>query len=135
MKNYPNSTILLYNFDYNLIGDTCSIYLISFSSHSFIFNVIANINQNNELKSRIVVFYAYFIQWFVYIIVLFIAYFSTFQNTNEIFIDRPNETIFMVIGKAIFCLGLICNIGMFYFTSKDCFQTIFNGGNKFNKAV
>ena len=134
-NNYSTSTILLYDFDFNKICNACAIYLFAFSNHPYIFNVLETIKRSNETKTRIIVFYAFYIQFFVYLAILFISYFSTFQNTNEIFIDRPNETIFMVIGKAIFCLGLICNIGMFYFTSKDCFQTIFNGGNKFNKAV
>ncbi len=100
MRNYSHSTIKLFDFNINGIGDSCSIYLFAFANHMYIFTVLNCMDEPHEIKSRIVVFYAYFIEFFVYIGVFFIAYFSTFQDTHEIFIDRPGETIFMTIGKA-----------------------------------
>ena len=135
LTNYPNAEILLYNFELNKITDSMAIYMFAFSNHSYIFTVLESIKQNSETKSRIVVFYAFFIQFFVYLGVLFIAYFSTFQDTYEIFIDRKDQSVFMIIGKAIFSVGLICHIGMLYFAIKETTRTSFNNGNVFSKNV
>jgi len=134
-NNYSTSTILLYDFDFNKICNACAIYLFAFSNHPYIFNVLETIKRSNETKTRIIVFYAFYIQFFVYLAILFISYFSTFQNTREIFIDRPNETVFMNIGKAFFSFGLICHIGMLYFSIKNIYENLLNRGNVFSKTM
>ena len=133
--NYSQSEIVYFNFDFNEIVNSCLMYLFAFSNHNFIFNVLESAKENSYEASRVVVFYAFYIMFAVYLAVLFIAYFSTFQQTNEIFIDRPNETFFMYIGKGFYSLALITHIGMLYFASKVSMQNLFNGGNVFNKTM
>ena len=135
LKNYSTAEILYFKFDFNEMVNACLIYLFAFSNHSYIFNVLESAKENSYAASRVIIFYAFYIMFGVYLAILFISYFSTFQETNEIFIDRPGETFFMYIGKGLFCLSLICHIGMLFFASKVSIQNVFNRGNVFSKPM
>ena len=66
---------------------------------------------------------------------MFIGYLSTFENTNEIYIDRPNEGQSILLGKTLYIVGLTCDIGLYYYISRPQLEYFFykNLTDNFNK--
>jgi hypothetical protein len=60
---------------------------------------------------------------------MFIGYFSTFDDTDDIYINRADQSIFMIFGKATFIILLICNIGLYYYMNRYEFESVFNPEN------
>lgn len=60
------------------------------------------------------------------------GYFSTYQETNEIFVDRMEEGIFMVVGKLLYVFSLSCHIGLYYYISRPSLEVLFNKSQQFS---
>ena len=54
-----------------------------------------------------------------YIVIITIGYFSTYELTPEIFLNRKGESMFMVIAKLFYCMIVICDIALGYYMSKS----------------
>jgi amino acid permease len=73
--------------------------------------------------------YSFNLQLFLFIGVMFIGYFSTFDQTEDIYINRADQSIFMVIGKAFFIILLLCNIGLYYYMNRNDFENLIKTEN------
>jgi amino acid permease len=107
------------------------MYIFCYSSHNAILNVIVEVKNVTKVKGRKIAKTAFYIEFFVYTTVLFVGYLSTFENTNEIFIDRPDQTIYLVVGKLLYIISLTCHIALFYFISRPSIEMLLNKGKRF----
>ena len=82
----------------------------------------------NPTKKRClkVATYSFNIEFYVYIIVILVGYLSTYQETKEIFIDRPWQSIFMLFGKLLYIISLTCHIGLYFYISRPSMEVLFN---------
>ncbi len=133
MENYKWDKILFYKFDDNILRVIC-LYFFAFGNHNSILNVLSDLNNPTKKRCLKVVNFSFNIEFYVYITVMIIGYFSTFQDTNEIFIDRPGQSIFLVLGKILYIISLICHIGLYYYFTKPSFEVLFNKSEKFNES-
>jgi hypothetical protein len=68
----------------------------------------------------------------VYFLVMVIGYFSTFDDTPDIFINREkDQSGFMVFGKLFFTIFLTICIGLCYYLNKSTFEWMFNKDEQF----
>jgi amino acid permease len=132
MKNYDWTKILFFKFDNNIIKIIC-LYFFAFGNHNIILDVLQDLSNPKKKRCLKVLNHSFNIQFYIYITVMFVGYFSTFQDTNEIFIDRQGQSIFLIIGKLFFNISLICNIGLYYYFSKPSFEVLFNNSEKFSE--
>lgn len=107
------------------------MFFFSFGNHNALLNVLKDINNPTFKRSKKVVVYSFYIEFYVYLFTMFIGYFSTFENTKEIFIDRHEQSFFLLIGKLFYVVALICHIGMYLYISKPSLELVFNKGNAF----
>ena len=79
--------------------------------------------------------YTFFGEFFVYIYLVIICFFSTYYHTsdNEIFLIRPNITFLMTLGQFFMVILMVCNISLYYFTTLPTLQFIFNEGEEFEE--
>lgn len=129
-QNYTYDKLLLWKFDWNVIKILC-MYIFSFATHNAVLNVISEAKEPTKEKGRKIVNYSFIAEVSTYVIVLFTGYLSTFDDTNEIFLDRPGQSIFLVIGKALYIISLTCHIGLFYFISRPSIEMLVNRGRLF----
>jgi amino acid permease len=104
-KNFAFENINWFDFNFNFIQIFC-IFFFAFGNHSTIMKVakLVRYTQGSE--------------YVIYLVTMIVGYFSTFDQTNEIYINRENQSIFMIIGKIIFMLVMICNVGLYYYIVK-----------------
>jgi amino acid permease len=108
------------------------MFFFSFGNHNAILNVVKDLNNPTKKRAQKVVRYSFYIEFYVYLSTMLIGYFSTFENTNEIFIDRHDQSFFLLFGKMFYVIALTCHIGMYYYISKPSLQHYFNNGDDFN---
>ncbi len=63
---------------------------------------------------------------------MYLGYFSTLDQTNDIYIDRPYQSIYMILGKMLYVIPLLCNVGLYYFITKPYLEILFNSSIKFS---
>jgi amino acid permease len=129
-QNYSFEKLKFFDLNINVIKVIC-MYVFSYANHNAILNVINELQSPSREKGEKIRKYSYFIEFFIYSTILYIGYFSTFDETNEIFIDRPGESAFMIVGKGLYIISLTCHIGLFYFISKPSMSVIINNGLPF----
>ena len=108
------------------------MYFFSFGNHNAVLNVVKDLNNPTKKRGKKVVLYSYYIEFFVYLTVMIIGYLSTYEETNELFIDRNDQSIFLLFGKFFYVIALTCHIGMFYYISIDSLQIFLNNGEEFS---
>jgi amino acid permease len=129
-ENYSLEKLKLWDFNINIVKTLC-MYFFAFANHNAILGVINEIKGQTEEKAYKIVKYTFQVELATYIIVLFTGYLSTFDETNEIFIDRPGVSIFLVIGKALYIITLTCHIGLYYFISRPSLEMAVHQGKRF----
>ena len=107
------------------------MFFFSFGNHNAILNVVKDLNNPTKRRGLKVVRYSFYIEFFVYLTVMLIGYLSTYEETNEIFIDRKNQSFFLIFGKMFYVIALTCHIGMFYYISKPSLQIYLTSGEDF----
>jgi amino acid permease len=132
MTNYHWTKIVFFKFDNNIIKVIC-LYFFAFGNHNIVLDVLQDLSNPKKKRCLKVVNYSFNIQFYIYITVMFLGYFSTFQDTNEIFIDREGQSIFLIFGKLLYNISLISNIGLYYYFSKPSFEVLFNDNEKFSE--
>jgi len=81
-----------------------------------------------------VLIYSFNIEFYVYLLIILVGYLSTFENTKEIFVDRPGGSIFMMIGKLLYGISLTCHIGLYYYISRPGLEVLFNNSEPFSET-
>ena len=122
-----------FDFNINILKVFC-MFFFSFGNHNAILNVVKDLKNPTIKRGKKVVHYSFYIEFFVYLTTMLIGYFSTYEDTKEIFIDRPNQSFFLLIGKMFYIVALTCHIGMFYYISKPSLQYYFNNGEDFSSS-
>lgn len=68
----------------------------------------------------------------IYLIVMFLSYFSTFEHTKEIFFNRPHLSSLMLSGVFLMLILMICNISLYYYMMLPLLENIFNQRKPFS---
>jgi amino acid permease len=131
-QNYSYEKLKLFDFNINGVKFLC-MYFFAYTNHNAVLNVIHETQEPTKSKGNKIIKYAFVIEFVTYVIVLFAGYFSTFDDTKEIFIDRDDQSIFLLFGKVLYTVSLTCHIGLFYFISKPSIEMLFNKGNQFTE--
>jgi amino acid permease len=141
---FPN--YLMENFDKELFGEMETyfnfnikivempfIFFIAFGNHSTILTVIQQIKDKTHERVSNVGKKTFYAEFGIYLLVFFICYFSTFQQTEQIFLTRPNTSFLMLIGEFFMMILMICNIALYFFTSTPTFEFILNDGKELSQ--
>lgn len=131
-ENYSYEKLKLWDFNPNVLQVLC-MYFFAFANHNALLNVISELNKPTKEQGTKIVKYSFFAEFYIYLIVLFTGYLSTFDETNEIFIDRPGNSIFLVIGKILYIVSLTCHIGLYYFVCRPSIEMLVNDGKSFTE--
>ncbi len=130
-QNFSPEKVKFYEFDWPIVKVMC-MYFFAFTNHNAILHVIADLNQPTEKTGNEIVRYAFTIEFIVYLTVSITGYLSTFDNTNEIFIDREGQSIFLLLGKLLYIVSLSCHIALYCYVSKPSLEMFLNNGKTFN---
>ena len=140
IKEFFNKKIFLQNktyFNTNIfkIMEIPFVLFTSFGNHSTILSVVEQINSKTTKRVLNVGKFTFFGEFFVYIYLVLICFFSTFSLTseNEIFLIRPKITFLMTLGQFFMVILMVCNISLYYFTTLPTLQFIFNKSQEFTK--
>ena len=126
-KNFSFERVVYFDFNINILK------VFSFGNHNAILNIVKDLNRPTKNRGKKVVGYSFYIEFFVYLTVMIIGYLSTFEETHEIFIDRHDQSFFLLFGKMFYVIALTCHIGMFYYISKPSLQVFLNYNNDFTE--
>lgn len=77
--------------------------------------------------------YTFYSEVFIYLIVMLVAYFSTYEKTNQIFLDRGDTNIFFIIGKFFYVICLVCNVGLYYYMIRPSLECVLKNNKEFTK--
>ena len=110
------------------------VLFTSFGNHSTILSVVQEIDSKTEKRVLKVGKYTFFGEFYIYIYLFLICFFSTYSHTNdnEIFLIRPKITFLMTLGQFFMIILMICNISLYYFTTLPTLQYIFNKNKEFD---
>ena len=111
------------------------VLFISFGNHSTILNVVEQIKTKTTRRVLNVGKYTFFGEFFVYIYLVLICFFSTYSHTNDndVFLIRPKITFLMTLGQFFMVILMVCNISLYYFTTLPTLEFIFNKNEEFSK--
>lgn len=121
-----------FNFNYKMI-EMPFVFFIAFGNHSTILSVIDEIKNKNADRVTNVGKRTFYAEVFIYIVIFFVSYFSTFNKTEEIFLVRPHLSLLMMLGELFMLLLMICNISLYYFTTYPTLELLLNDGVKFSE--
>ena len=127
-KNYDYEKISLFNVNANVFQTFC-IFFYAFGNHPIFLTVTDEMNNKENNSINKLAKYSFNLQLILFIGVMFIGYFSTFDQTEDIYINRADQSIFMVIGKAFFIILLLCNIGLYYYMNRSDFEACITAEN------
>ena len=127
-KTYINTNIFT-------IMEIPFVLFTSFGNHSTILSVVEQIKSKTTKRVLNIGKFTFFGEFFVYIYLVIICFFSTYYHTsdNEIFLIRPNITFLMTLGQFFMVILMVCNISLYYFTTLPTLQFIFNEGEEFEE--
>lgn len=111
------------------------VLFTSFGNHSTILSVVEKVQSKTTKRVLKVGKYTFYGEFYIYIYLVLICFFSTFSHTSdkEIFLIRPKITFLMTLGLFFMVILMICNISLYYFTTLPTLQFIFNKGEEFSK--
>jgi amino acid permease len=132
-ENYSYAKLKLWDLNWNIVKIIC-MYIFAYANHNAILNVVREVKEPTQEKGKKIVYSAFYIEFSVYLLVLITGYLSTFDETNEIFIDRKENNVFMFVGKILYMVALTCHIGLLYFISIPSIEMLVNSGNQFNQS-
>jgi amino acid permease len=131
VENFSWQRVKLYDFNLDVIKFTC-VYIFAFANHNAILNVISEVKHPTKRRGFRIVNNAFYTEFITYLLVLCTGYLSTYEETQEIFIDRDKENVFFIIGKGLYIVALTCHIGLLYFISVPSLEMLTNKGEKYN---
>ena len=133
-KSIFTTTKTYFNFNIFKIMEIPFVLFTSFGNHSTILSVVQEIDKKTEQRVLKVGTYTFFGEFYIYIYLVLICFFSTYSHTydNEIFLIRPKITFLMTLGQFFMVILMICNISLYYFTTLPTLQYMFNKNREFN---
>ena len=133
-KKVFSSTKTYFNFNIFKIMEIPFVLFTSFGNHSTILSVVQEIDKKTEKRVLKVGTYTFFGEFYIYIYLVLICFFSTYSHTydNEIFLIRPKITFLMTLGQFFMVILMICNISLYYFTTLPTLEYMFNKNKEFN---
>jgi amino acid permease len=129
-QNFSWNRLSFFNLNLSSI-DTLCIFFFSFGNHSTILNAMSELDPNTEKRIKILVDYTSFSETFLYLVTMLVGYFSTYDLTQEIYINRAYQSIFMIVGKFVIIVVMICNVGLYYYMIKPYFDFRKESDNRF----
>jgi amino acid permease len=124
-KYFQPEKVNYFNLNVNIFQTFC-VFFFAFGNHTSILNVLYELKDKTTARIKMLVNYTYYLEFSLYLVVMLVGYFSTLDQTNEIYIDRPGQSIFMVIGKVLYALCMVCNIGLYYYMIRPNLEYLFN---------
>ena len=123
-----------FNFNIFKMMEIPFVLFTSFGNHSTILSVVQEIDKKTEKRVLKVGKYTFFGEFYIYIYLVLICFFSTYSRTkdNEIFLIRPEITFLMSLGQFFMVVLMVCNISLYYFTTLPTLQYLFNNNKEFN---
>lgn len=119
-----------FNFNMKMV-EMPFVFFIAFGNHSTILAVINEVKNKNLDRVNKVGRRTFFGEFFIYIAICFMSFFSTYDKTNEIFLVRPHLSMLMMIGEILMVVLMICNVSLYYFTTTPTMELLLNDNNKF----
>ncbi len=120
------------NWDYL---DTFSTFMFGFSSHNGIYQIFVELKRPSPKRFNKIISRSFGIEVVLYLLISFGGYFSTFQETKDIFLDRPDlpglqYDIFIRIAKVTLFICLHCTMAINYNIMRMSFKSMwFDGGD------
>jgi amino acid permease len=124
-KNFYWDRISYFNFNVNIPEYLC-FFFFAFGNHSTITNAISELNPKTTKRIHMLIDYTNYSEIIIYFITMLVGYFSTFETTNAIYINREYQSIFMIIGKFLYIGVMISNIGLCYYMNLPYLDYAFN---------
>lgn len=129
---FDYSRIVFFKFDHNLIMVICVFYYC-FGNHTAVLDVLHEMTEKSKKRINKLLGYTYYSQVIVYLLIMLIGYLSNYEKTSDLIIDDPNQSVFLVLGKAAYTIALLCNVGLYYLMQKSTFEWIFKNNKNFTK--
>jgi amino acid permease len=135
-SNYIDSgkTIPLYekiSWDYL---DTFSTFMFGFASHNGIFQVFTELKRPSIIRYYKVLDRSFIIEIVLYVSIAFGGYFSTFADTKDVFLERPDlpgfNDVFIQIAKISLFICLHCTMAINYNIMRMSFKSIIFGSKE-----
>jgi amino acid permease len=123
-KNFSTQKIVYFNFDEKFLETIC-IFFFAFGNHSTIMNTISELHPKTDRRIKKLVNYTSYSEIFFYLITILVGYFSTYNETDEIYINREYQSIFMVVGKFLYMGVMICNVCLYYYMIKPYLEYVY----------
>ena len=140
LKEFYNPMVLkdfetYFTTDINNIMEIPFVLFTAFGNHSTILSVVEQIKHKNTKRVLKIGDYTFYGEFFLYLFLVIICFFSTFAHTadNDIFLIRPKVTFWMSLGQFFMVILMVCNISLYYYTTLPTLSYIFNNGKEFNK--
>lgn len=114
--------------------DTFATFMFGFSSHNGIFQVFTELKRPSIVRYYKVLERSFLIELFLYITISYSGYFSTLDNTKDIFLKRDDlpgfNDVFIQVAKLTLFICLHCSMAINYNIMRMSFKTMFfNGGD------
>jgi amino acid permease len=99
--------------------DTFSTFMFGFSSHNGVLQIFAEMNRPNYRRNNTVLFRSFLLEIFLYIGIAFGGFFSTFYDTPDVFLNRPDMKNFepdylIICAKITLLICLHCTMAINY---------------------
>ncbi len=127
---FMSKTGTYFQFNFRII-EMPFVFFTAFGNHSTILSAVNEVQPKTETNCLNVGKRTYYGEYFIYIAILFASFFSTYDDTAEVFLIRPNLSMLMMIGELNMAILMICNISLYYFTTLPTLEYIFNNSNPF----
>jgi amino acid permease len=106
-------------------------FIIAFGNHSTLLSVVDEIKNKTSKRVMEVGTGTFYSELFIYLIIMFFSYFSTFNHTKQVFLDRPHQTILLLFAHFFLITLMICNQLLYYYMLIPMLQIGFNNDKKF----
>ncbi len=131
LRNWELNVKFFHHFNFLSVIEMHLNFIIAFGNHSTLLSVVYEIK--NKTKNRVMevgegTFYS---ELFIYLIIMFFSYFSTFNHTKNVFLDRPHHTILLLFAQFFMITLMICNILLYYYMLIPMLQIFFNKNKVF----
>jgi amino acid permease len=123
-QNFEWDKICYFNFNVDFLSVFC-IFFFAFGNHSTIMNALSELYPKTDIRINKLVNYTSYSEMILYFITMFVGYFSTYNLTDEIYINREYQSPFMLVGKFLYMGVMICNIGLYYYMIKPFLEYVF----------
>ena len=74
------------------------MYFFCFANHNVVLNIVSDLKEDKENRGNRAINIQFYIEFVLYIIVMLAGYFSTYNQTREIYRDRNGEGLLVLIG-------------------------------------